>query len=132
MVSLNRQMRRQQTRQQMREWVRDGTAERVRKLSANGITADDLDDARKKGYEEGYLYSATNFFKQMYAAIAKELIDAGNATDEILSFLHNVDHRFTVMFDADDEIDDVYNQIGVRINVTRNSIDRISEVTIDE
>ena len=131
-MSLNRQMRRQQQRQKMQEWVRDGTAEKVRKLSVNGITDKDLDAAYKNGYEAGYLYSATNFFKQMYAAIAKELIEAGNSTEEIVSFLHEVDHRFTVMFDADDEIEDVYNEIGVRINVSRDSIDRINEVIIHE
>lgn len=131
-MSLNRQMRRQQTRQEMQEWVRDGTAEKVRKLSVNGITDKDLDTAYKKGYEEGYLYSATNFFKQMYAAISQELIDAGNSTDDILSFLHGVDRRFAVMFDADEEIQAVFDKIGVRINVEKDSIDRINEVIIHE
>lgn len=131
-MSLNRQMRRQQARQKMQEWVRDGTAEKVRKLSVNGITAEDLDKARKDGYEEGYLFAAENFFKQMYAAISQELIDAGNSKEEILCFLHNVDKRFAIMFDADDEIEEVYNQIGVRINVSRDSIDRINEVIIHE
>jgi len=131
-MGLNRQMRRQQQRQKMQEWVRDGTAERVRKLSVNGITAEDLDKQYKNGYEDGYMYASTNFFKQMYAAIAKELIEAGNATEEIVSFLHNVDHRFTVIFDSDDEIEEIYNQIGVRISVVKNSFDRINEVIIDE
>jgi len=131
-MGLNRQMRRQQTRQKMQEWVRDGTAERVRKLSVNGITADDLDTARKNGYEEGYRYASSAFFKVMYAAIAKELHEAGNSVEEIVSFLHEVDHRVAVMFDADEEIDEVFDLIGVRINVYDNSIDRISEVVKDE
>ena len=128
---MNRQMRRQQERQKLREWVRDGTAERVRKLSVNGITHEDLQAYHKKGYEEGYLFASEAFFKQMYAAIAKELIEAGNDKEEILSFLHNVDRRFSVIFDADDEIQDVFDQIGVRINVAK-SFDRINEVIIDE
>ena len=131
-MSLNRQMRRQQARQKMREWVRDGTAERVRKLSVNGITDKDLDETYKKGYEEGYLFASENFFKQMYAAIAQELIVAGNGKEEIVSFLHSVDRRFTVMFDADDEIQTVYEQIGVRINVAKDAIDRVNEVVTDE
>lgn len=130
-MGLNRQMRRQEQRQKMREWVRDGTAERVRKLSVNGITHNDLEAYHKKGYEEGYLYASEAFFKQMYAAIAKELIDAGNEKEEILSFLHNVDRRFTVIFDADDEIEDIFNAIGVRINVAK-SFDRINEVVVNE
>ena len=133
MGAMNRQMRRQQAREQMRQWVRDGTAERVRKLSVNGITHQDLERYRKEGYEEGYLFASEAFFKKMYAAIAKELSDAGNGTDEIVSFLHQVDRRFTIMFDADDEIDDVFNMIGVRINVAKEaSIDRINEVITNE
>ena len=131
MSALNRQMRRQQQREKMREWVRDGTAERVRKLSQNGITHQDLEQYRKEGYEEGYLYASENFFKQMYAAIAQELLSAGNSTEEIVSFLHNVDRRFAVIFDADDEIEEIFNTTGVRINVAK-SFDRINEVTVNE
>lgn len=130
-MSVNRQFRRQQERQKMREWVRDGTAEKVRKLSVNGITHQDLDEYYKKGYEEGYLYASEAFFKQMYASIAQELISAGNNKEEIVSFLHQVDRRFAVMFDADEEIDNVFNAIGVRLNIAKG-IDRINEVTVNE
>lgn len=127
-MGLNRQMRRQQQREQMRNWVRDGTAERVRKLSVNGITANDLDKARKDGYEEGYLFASEAFMQKMYAAMAKVLHNAGNSTEEIISFLHDVDHTFAVMFDAEEEIDEVFDLIGVRINCDRNAINRIDEV----
>ena len=60
------------------------------------------------------------------------MIEAGNGTADIISFLHGVDHRFTVMFDADEEINDVYDQIGVRINVEKDAIDRVNEVVKDE
>jgi len=127
-MGLNRQMRRQQTRQKMQEWVRDGTAEKVRKLSVNGITVKDMEDAHKKGYEEGYLYASTAFMKKMYAAIAKELIEAGNAKEEIYMFIHNVDQRFAVMFDADEEINDVFNEIGVRMNLQPDGISTIEVI----
>lgn len=127
-MGVNRQMRRQQAREQMRNWVRDGTAERVRKLSVNGITAEDLTAYHKKGYEEGFLYASECFLKTMYAAIAKELIQAGNEREEIVSFVKGVDHRFATMYDADEEINDVYDEIGVRFNVDRNAIERL-EVT---
>lgn len=132
-MGANRQMRRQQERNQVRAWKQQGQYQQMLSLQRNGITEKDLDKAYKNGYEEGYMYSATNFFRQMYAAIAKELIEDGNGTDEILSFLHGVDHRFSVMFDADEEIEDVYNAIGVRINVQKDgsTIDRIGEVVIN-
>lgn len=127
-MGVNRQFRRQEQRQKMREWVRDGTAERVRKLSVNGITPADYEQVRKDGYEEGFMYASELFLKTMYAAIAKELIQAGNDREEVVSFVKGVDHRFATMYDADEEINDVYNEIGVRFNVDRNAIERI-EVT---
>ena len=128
-MGLNRQMRRQQERQQMRDWRKKDDYERLVHLQRNGITKEELDRYYKDGYEQGYLFAAEAFMKKMYAAIAQELDDAGNSTEEIISFLHGVDHRFAVMFDADDEIDDVFNRIGVRLNVDRNAIDRIQEVS---
>ena len=124
-MGLNRQMRRQQTREKMREWVRDGTAERVRKLSVNGLTVKDVEDAHKKGYEEGYLYASSAFLKKIYAAMCKELMDAGNSKEEIYSFIHNVDHRFAVMFDADEEVQDVFDQMGIKMNLEPDGINTI-------
>ena len=124
-MSLNRQMRRRETREKMREWVRDGTAERVRKLSQGGITVADYEAAHRKGYEEGYLYASSAFLKKVYAAIAKEMIDSGNSRDDIYYFIRAVDQRFTVMFDADDEVNDVLDEIGVRINLQPDGISTI-------
>lgn len=125
---MNRQMRRQQAREQMRQWVRDGTAERVRKLSVNGITKQDIDDAYNKGYKEGYMEASSAFLKKMYAAMAKELIEAGNPKEDVYSFIHGVDHRFAVMFDADEEVEDVFNQIGVRMNLNPYEINTIEVI----
>ena len=127
-MSVNRQFRRQQTRSKMREWVRDGTAEKVRKLSVNGITVEDMEAAHKKGYAEGYLYASTAFMKKMYAAICKELMEAGNDKQEVFYFIKNVDQRFTVMFDADDEVEDVFRDMGIRLNLQQNGISTIEVV----
>jgi hypothetical protein len=115
-------------KQKMKEWVRDGTAERVRKLSQNGITQEDLNEYHKKGYEEGYLYASEAFLKKIYAAIAKELLEAGNDKDDIYSFIHGVDQRFALMYDADDEVQEVFDQIGVRINLHHDGISTIEVV----
>lgn len=124
-MGANRQFRRQQARAKMKEWVRDGTAERVRKLSVNGITVQELEDAHKKGYEEGYMYASSAFLKKIYAAMAKELMDAGNDRDEIYSFIHNVDQRFAVMFDADEEVQDVFDTMGIKMNLEPDGINTI-------
>lgn len=129
MGTLNRQQRRRQEREQIRQWKEQGRYNQVLSLQRNGITEKDLDKAYKDGYDEGYMYSAEGFMKKMYAAIAKELIDAGNPTDDIITFLHGVDHRFAVMFDADEEIDDVFRAIGIHFNIDHTAINRIEEVS---
>ena len=124
-MGANRAMRRQQERNQIRAWKEQGRYGQVMSLQRNGIREKDLDTAYKNGYEEGYGFAAQAFFKVMYAAIAKELHEAGNGTDDIISFLQGVDHRVAVMFDADEEIDSVFDLIGVRLNVDKNAIDRV-------
>ena len=116
-------------REQMRQWKRTGDYDRMIQIQKNGITAKDLDKAYKKGYDEGYMYAAEGFMKKMYAAIAKELTVAGNPPDDVVGFVKGVDHRFAVMFDADEEIDEVYDLLGVRFNIDRNDINRIEEVS---
>ena len=128
MANLNRQQRRMQERNQIREWKNKSEYERIISLQKNGITQADLDKAYNNGYENGYMFAAEGFMKKMYAAIAKELIAAGNDRDDVVSFVVGVDHRFAVMFDSDDEIDDVYNKIGVRFNVDRYALNRLEEV----
>ena len=125
MGAVNRQQRRKQERDQIREWKDQGRYGQVLSLQRNGITQKDLDAAYNDGYKEGYLFSAEAFMKRMYAAIAMELIEAGNPKDDVISFMHGVDHRFSVIFDADEEIDKVYDNIGVRFIIDRNAIERI-------
>lgn len=127
-MGANRALRRKQTRERMQEWVRTGEAEKVRMLSVNGITPKDLDQYYKNGYEDGYLTATEAFLKKMYAAMAKELLAAENDRDDVVSFVKGVDHRFAVMFDADEEIDDVFDEIGVRFNVDKNAIERVEVI----
>ena len=127
-MGTNRAIRRQQERNQIREWKSQGRYAQVMSLQRNGIKERDLDTAYKNGYEEGYKYAAKAFFKQMYAAIAKELNEQGNGTDEIITFLQNVDHKFAVMFDADEEVREIFDLLGVRVNFDATQIDRIEVV----
>ena len=124
-MGANRQMRRQQQRKQMNDWLRTGTAERVRRLNQGGITQEDLEEYHKNGYTEGYLYASTAFLKKMYAAIAKVLTEAGNSKDDVYSFIHDVDQKFAVMFDAEEEVQSVLDEIGVRINLQPDGISTI-------
>ena len=128
MGAVNRQQRRKQEREQIRAWKDQGRYGQVLSLQRNGITQKDLDAAYNDGYRNGYLFSAEAFMKRMYAAMAMELIEAGNPKDDVISFVKGVDHRFSVIFDEDEEIDRVYDSIGIRFIIDRNAIDRV-EVT---
>lgn len=127
-MGTNRAMRRKQEREQIRTWKNQGQYNQVMSLQRNGIKEKDLDIAYKNGYEDGYKYAAKAFFKLMYASIAKELHETGNEPDEIVTFLQNVDHRVAVMFDADDEISEVFDMIGVKLNIDYNTESRIEVV----
>ena len=127
MGAVNRQVRRRQEREQVRSWKEQGRYDQVLSLQRNGITQKDLDRAYNDGYEKGYLQASKGFFRKMYAACAKELFEAGNPKNDIVTFLRNVDHRFAIMFDAEDEIEEVYQLIGVHLNVDTTAIDRIEE-----
>lgn len=127
-MGANRAQRRRQEREQIREWKHKNQYERMMSFRKNGITENDLSDEYEKGYREGYMYSAELLLKKMYAAIATELLDSGNPKEDVIQFVVGVDHRFSLMFDADDEIDAVYDKIGVRFNVDRNAINRVEEI----
>ena len=129
MGAMNRAQRRKQEREQIRAWKAENRYEQVLSLQRNGITEKDLDKAFKNGYDEGYMYAAKGWMKLMYAAIAQELLAAGNSKEDVVSFLIGVDRRFAVMFDGDEELDDIYRQIGVRFNIDKDSIDRFEGVT---
>ena len=129
MSGMNRAQRRSQQRERLREWNKTGQMEQIMMLQKNGITRADIDKehdkAYKEGYREGYLYASEVFMKKMYAAVAKELLENENSSEDIAEFVKNLDHRFAVMIDADEEIDDVYNLIGIRFIVDKNSIRRV-------
>ena len=128
MGAINRSQRRKQEREQIREWKRCGQYNQVLALQRNGITEKDLDKSYKNGYDDGFMVASERFMKLMYAACARELLDAGNPVDDVVSFLHGVDHRFAVMYDADDEIDEVFRLTGIKFVIDKTAINRIEEV----
>lgn len=127
-MGANRSLRRKQEREQVRKWKEAGHYNQVLSMQRNGITEKDLDKSYKNGYDDGFMSASERFMKLMYAACARELLDAGNPVDDVVSFLHGVDHRFAVMYDADDEIDEVFRLTGIRFVIDKTAINRIEEV----
>ena len=118
-------------REQVREWRQKGDIDQVISLQRNGITQKDLDKAREDGYRDGYMYASEKFLRKMYAAIAQVLLDGGIKQEDVIQYVKRIDYRFAVMFDAEDEINAVFERIGVYFNVDRFSLDRVREVKQD-
>ena len=124
-MGANRAQRRKQQREQIREWRHKDDFAKSMVIMQQGLSQKDLDEAYNNGYQEGYMKHAEEFMRKMYAACAKEMLSAGNDREDVVNFIRNVDHRFSVIYDADDEIDDVYQEIGVYLNVDRNAINHV-------
>ena len=126
-MGLNRQMRRQQERQTMKEWVRSPERVRMTKLAQNGITSEYADSEYQRGIKDGFRQGANRALKVVYAACVMELLDAGNSKEEALSFLKAVDNRALVSIDEKEDIEEVFNRTGVRLEL-KEDFDRVQEV----
>jgi len=126
-MGANRAMRRKQVRDQMREWTHMGKQEQVQRLVRNGITQKDLDDCYNKGHAEGYKQGTDKTLKTVYAGVVLEMLANGNSKEEAISFLRNLDNRLIVSIDAGEDIEEVFEQTGVRL-MLKEDFDRVREV----
>lgn len=129
-MGLNRQMRRKRERETMREWVRSPERVRMAQLAKNGITSEYADEEYKRGIRDGFQQGANRALKVVYAACVLELLDAGNNRDEALSFLKAVDNRAMVSIDEKEDIEQVFERTGVRLEL-KEDFDRVREVRND-
>ena len=128
-MGLNRQMRRKQERETMREWVRSPERVRMTQLAKNGITSEYADAEYQRGIKDGFQQGANRALKVVYAACVLELLDSGNSKDEALSFLKAVDARALVSIDEKEDIEEVFNRTGVRLEL-KEDFDRVQEVRV--
>ena len=126
-MGANRAMRRRQTREQMHEWVRTGSMEQVRRLTQQGISQKDLDEAYTKGAEEGFKQGTDKTLKTVYAGVVLELLESGNSEAEAISFLRNLDNRLITSIDAGEDIEEVFDKTGVRL-MLKEDFDRVKEI----
>lgn len=126
-MGANRAMRRKQVRDQMREWTHMGKQEQVQRLVRNGITQKDLDECYNKGHAEGYKQGTDKTLKTVYAGVVLEMLANGNSKEEAISFLRNLDNRLIVSIDAGEDIEEVFEQTGVRL-MLKEDFDRVREV----
>lgn len=126
-MGLNRQMRRKQERETMREWVRSPERVRMTKLAQNGITSEYADAEYQRGVKDGFQQGANRALKVVYAACVLTLLDAGNSKAEALSFLKDVDNRALTSIDEKEDIEEVFNRTGVRLEL-KEDFDRVREV----
>lgn len=90
----------------------------------NGITAKDLKEEFQKGYGAGWEDGRERLYKTVLASICLVMDDRGVGSDEIIEFLHAVDNRVIISIDESEDIDEVFDRIGVELHFNR-AMDRV-------
>lgn len=126
-MGLNRAMRRKQVREQMHDWVRMGEMDKVRTLSKNGITRDDLNESYRKGHEDGYKAGTDKTLRTVYAGVVLLMLDTGADKATAISFLRDLDNRLITSISDGEDIEEVFDRTGVRL-MLKEDFDRVKEV----
>lgn len=96
-------------------------------MMKNGISANDLQEAYNKGYNEGVRRASDYCLKDAYAGFllaAHEVFGFGR--DRCRRLLYAADDRVVNSLASDEAIDEVFEKVGVSINFF--DPDRITEV----
>ena len=96
-------------------------------VDPHSFTQKDLDDCYNKGHAEGYKQGTDKTLKTVYAGVVLEMLANGNSKEEAISFLRNLDNRLIVSIDAGEDIEEVFEQTGVRL-MLKEDFDRVREV----
>ena len=126
-MGLNRAMRRKQVREQMHDWVRMGEMDKVRTLSKNGITRDDLNESYRKGHEDGYKAGTDKTLRTVYAGVVLLMLDTGADEATAISFLRDLDNRLITSISDGEDIEEVFDRTGVRL-MLKEDFDSVKEV----
>ena len=96
-----------------KEWMNiiDQKAEMFR----NGITAQDLKEEFNKGFGAGWRDGRERLYKEVFSAICLVMADDYNSED-IVKFLKAVDRRTQISIDANEDLDEVFERIGVQLD----------------
>lgn len=125
---MNRAQRRAQAKQ-IPSYRRGMTKEeKMKALFKNGITSEDLEQEWNRGYRAGLADAGVPVFKQAYAAACLTLHEQfGCGQIRCERFLKAMDEKITMTLTSQEIIDEVFDQIGLRINV-KEPFDRIERV----
>lgn len=114
---MNRQQRRRQYFSQP-SWARKSPEARMAALVKNGITPDDLNEARQEGYTMGCNSAVT----QCYAAFclaAEETL--GLDSEAVIRLLRAADEKVIYAFDTVQMCEDVFDRLGFRFDFKATS-----------
>lgn len=126
-MGLNRAMRRKQVRDQIHDWVRMGEMEKVKALSKNGITQNDLKEAYRKGHDDGYKAGTDKTLRTVYAGVVLLMLDTGADNATAISFLRDLDNRLITSISEGEDIEEVFDRTGVRL-MLKEDFDRVKEI----
>ena len=121
---MNRQQRRQQHKA-LPGWAKKSPEAQMAALIRNGITPDDLKQARQEGYTMGCNSAVT----QCYAAFCLVLEESlGFDSERVMGLLKAVDEKVIYAFDTVEMCEDVFKRLGFRFRFNETAPeDRIEE-----
>ena len=124
---MNRQQRRAAAKAQPR-YMRLTTEQKKARLFKNGITLDDVDQAQKEGWHEGFQTAGRETLRSIYAAIVWQLNREGRERDAIIETMRAIDQRVLESISSAEDIDEVFRQTGIEIAFDE-PFDRVQEAT---
>jgi len=89
----------------------------------NGITDKDLKEEFQRGYGAGWSDGRERLYKEVFAAICL-VMEEDFENDVIIDLLHAIDQRVQISIDVQEDLDEVFDRIGVKLNF-KNTIDRV-------
>ena len=92
----------------------------------NGVTEKDLAEEFKRGYGAGWSDGRDKLYKTILASICLVMDEDGYDSDDIIAFLRMVDNRVIISIDEKEDLDEVFERIGVELRF-KNAVGRIEK-----
>ena len=81
----------------------------------NGITAENLKKEFQRGFSAGWTDGRERLYKEVFAAVCLVMQDT-HSMEEIADFLYAVDARTQISIDADEDLDEVLEKVGINLS----------------
>ena len=92
----------------------------------NGITEKDIKEEFHRGFGAGWKEGRERLYKEVFSSICLVMAE-DHSSEEIVDFLKAIDRRTQISIDANEDLDEVFERIGVQLDF-KDDIDMVKEV----